>query len=269
MIVRQSDLKTWARCPLQWRYQNIDLIPREQSASLSYGSIIHQAVLDLETSRDLTSAIAWFLQAWDDPGAVDPEYKIDYYVRGTNWKKYQEQGVKTLKDWWALIQWDADTVLGREFSFDVPIGKNGNRLAGTIDKLVIRYRGDIDRHVILVSDYKTNSKVPTYQWLEDDLQFTAYCYATTRPEFWASLPNGPALFQQYADSPRYGEWVSLMANKRMDAGTRDLAQYNRLAYAVDAMADSVAMRIFVPNISGETCRYCDFRAQCGLRTILD
>jgi hypothetical protein len=34
--------------------------------------------------------------------------------------------------------------------------------------------------------------------------------------------------------------------------------------AVDAMAESVAMRIFVPNISGESCRYCEFRAVCGL-----
>lgn len=267
LALHQSDLKTWMACPLRWRYQNIDQLPREQSASLTFGSLMHEAVLMLETTGDLIAAITFFTNAWDDPTTVDPKYKIDYYVRATNWKKYAELGPKILRDWWGLIQWDSDVILGREYPFSVAIGRNGHRLDGTIDKLALRYIARLDTYVVLVSDYKTNNKTPTYDWLADDLQFTAYCYATTQPEFWAGLPDGDKIFAKVASYPRHGEWVSLVNNRRMDAGERGAVQYNRLEYMVDQMADSIALRIFVPNISGEACRYCDFRAQCGLAPI--
>lgn len=261
-------MKLFDRCALQWRYTNIDNIPREQSASLTYGSILHEAVLLLETTRDLDQALDYFRLAWLDPESINPEYKIDYFVRGTNWKKYADNGVRVLRDWWSLIQWDADVVLGREYGFKVPIG-DGHELAGTVDKVTLRYRPKINRTVLLISDYKTNAKVPTYEWLEDDLQFTAYSYASYQPEFWTGIPNGAALYQQYKDAPRFGEWVSLSANKRMDAGERTQQQFNRLEYLCNQFALSVAMRIFVPTLTGETCRYCDFRRQCGLRKIDD
>lgn len=266
MIIRQSTLKTFDKCALMYRWQHVDGVPRQQSASLTYGSLIHEAVLMLETTRDLVSTVAWFVSAWTDPESINPEYKLDYFVRGTNWKKYMEQGQTTLRNWWSLIQWDSDVVLGREYGFQVPIG-DGHELQGTIDKVVLRYRPKINKTVILISDYKTNTKVPTYEWLEDDLQFTAYAYASHQPMFWDNMPNGAALFQQYKDAPRFGEWVSLSANKRMDAGERTQQQFNRLEYLCNQFAMSVAMRIFVPTLTGETCRWCDFRDNCGLQPI--
>ena len=82
--------------------------------------------------------------------------------------------------------------------------------------------------------------------------------------------DGQRLFEQTRDYPRRGEWVALTQGPlRLDAGERSQVHYNRLVYAVNALAESVAMRIFVPNISGETCKFCDFRAQCGLPDIQD
>ena len=172
-----------------------------------------------------------------------------------------------LRDWWGIIRWDVDVTLGREYTFDVPIG-NGHILHGTIDKLAIRQDPRLGQ-ILLISDYKTNSKLPTYEWLEDNLQFTAYAYATTQPEFWDAMPNGDHLRKATADMPRRGEWVSLKGSKRMDAGPRDQVQYNRVIMAANGIAESVAMRIFVPNISGENCRWCDFRENCGLRVVGD
>jgi hypothetical protein len=265
VIVRQSDLSTWSRCPLAYRYQNIDKLPRLQSGALSFGSIIHDCVLYMEVNQDLDGALDRFREFWLDPSKLDPEYKIDYYLKNTNWKSYLAKGEKILTDWWALIQWESDVVVGREYEFDVPIG-DGHVLHGTVDKLAIRTRPDGER-VLLISDYKTNAKLPTYFWLEDNLQFTAYAYASTQPEFWAGMPDGEQIFEYMKDFRRFGEWVALDGPKRMDAGVRDQVQYNRLTYAVNALAESVAMRIFVPNISGDTCRYCEFREQCGLREV--
>lgn len=273
MKIRQSDIKTWAKCPLMYRYQHIDGLPREVSGSLVFGSIMHDCVLWLETHQDIEGAIARFKHYWCNPQELDLEYRVDYYVRGTSWKKFMEKGEDLLRRWWNIIQWETDLVLAREFHFEVPIG-NGHVLDGTIDKLTIRYRAAIDGYVVLISDYKTNNKVPTYEYLEEDLQFSAYGYATLQPEFWQQLyPHDPALaqamYEKYVDLPRFGEWVQLVGSKRMDAGVREERHFNRLIMAVNALADSVALRIFVPNISGESCRYCEFRKQCGLPELME
>lgn len=266
-VVRQSDLSKWQKCPLMYRYQYIDNIPRLQSASLTFGSILHDVIMNMEISGDVEAAVVAFREYWIDPTSLDPAYKIDYYVKGTNWKKYLVEGERMVRDWWGVIKWDSDVTLGREYEFDVPIG-NGHVLHGTVDKLALRFDPKWGQ-VVLISDYKSNAKIPTYEWLEDNLQFTAYSYASLRPEFWANMPNGADLYERYKLLPRRGEWVSLKATRRLDAGERDQVQYNRLTYAVNALAESVAMRIFVPNISGESCRYCEFREHCGLRPIPD
>lgn len=272
-VVRQSDLKTWARCPLTYKYQNIDKLDRTQSGALTFGTIIHDCVLYLETTQDLDGAVQRFHNMWDAPedfdealGQVGQTLKIDYYLKGTDWKKYRAEGERILTAWWGLIQWESDHVLAREYEFDVPIG-DGHMLHGTIDKLALRYMPSLNSRVVLVSDYKTSRKEPTYDWLADDLQFTAYSYATTRPEFWAGILNGEALYDELADSPRWGEWVQLKGPKRKDAGVRDQHHYNRLIVAVNEMVRSIQSRIFVPNISGETCKYCEFRDNCGLPEI--
>ena len=55
----------------------------------------------------------------------------------------------------------------------------------------------------------------------------------------------------------------------MDAGIREQRHYNCIEMAANAVAESIAMRIFVPTISGESCRYCEFRGPCGLPELDD
>jgi hypothetical protein len=172
-----------------------------------------------------------------------------------------------LRDWWKIISWDAAHVLAREHYFEVPIG-NGHTLVGTADKIELRFRAELNGGaggwVIQISDYKTNKKTPTYDYLAEDLQFSAYGYASLQPEFWTPEIGGLEAYERFKDLPRYGEWVQLTGPKRMDAGIRETRHYNRVIMAVNAYAESLAMRIFVPTISGESCRYCEFRKQCGL-----
>lgn len=262
MHIRQSDLKLWQKCPLMWYFQNVEHLPREQSGSLTFGSILHDCVLYAEVHQDIEGAVERFRYFWQFPEALDPEYHIQYYVRGTSWKKFAEEGPRILRAWWEIISWDSSLVLGREYSFSVPIGDHF--LDGTIDKLEVRFMPSINSWVVMVSDYKTNKKNPTYDYLAEDLQFSAYCYATTKPEFWTGIPNGEALYQKYKDLPRWGEWVALTHPRRMDAGVREQRHFNRLRMAVDGVAASIGMGIFVPNISGESCRYCEYRGPCGL-----
>lgn len=274
MIVRQSAIKTWMECPTKYKFAIIDGVRREQSGSLTYGSILHDCVLFLEQSHDLDATLQRFKEFWNDPTLLDPEYQIDYYVKGTNWKKYADEGVEVLKNWWAIIQWDSDLTLGREYEFEVPIG-DGHTLKGTADKVVIRWNSKLNTHVLLISDYKTNKRQPTYGYLEEDLQFSAYCYASEQPEFWDGMnttdqpERGKELYELYKNLPRHGEWVQLQTSKRMDAGERTPRHYQRLTNHINAMAKSIDHDIFTLNISGEACRYCDFRKICGLPEIIE
>lgn len=267
MLIRQSTIKTFMECGLKYRFQHVDQLPRQQSGALSWGTLLHEAIMRLEQWGDLDRAQAWFREMWADPTAFDAHLKIDYFLPRTSWKRYLDDGLTLIAKWWGIVQWDTDTVIAREHQFTVPVEGTDHHLTGTIDRLVLRYMGGIDAHVVLIQDYKTNRKAPTYSYLQHDLQFSAYAYASTRPEFWVDLEDGDKLYQLYADKRRWAEWIQLRTPKRMDAGERTDLHYARLRYAVKAIADSIAMGIYVPNISGESCAYCDFRLQCGLPTL--
>lgn len=265
--IRQSDLKTWSKCPLQWRFANIDHLPREQSCALTFGSVLHDAVCWMEEQQDLPGGLARFRQHWTSPESLDPTYAIDFFLPRRSWQRYLQDGERMLKAWWDIIQWDSDVVLAREYAFTVPCGDH--ELTGTIDKLALRYDPKLDAQKLLVSDYKSNMRMPTYDYISEDIQFSAYCFATTVDCFWDGMGNkGRAYREAYRELPRAGEWVHLRGPQRRDAGVREERHYERLKYAVDAMAQAVAMRIFVPNISGENCLYCEFRKPCGLPEIM-
>lgn len=262
MRVRQSDLKTWQSCPLKLRFQKVDGIAREQSAALTFGTVLHTCVLVMEQAYDLNVGLDAFERYWTDPEQLEVGLTPTEYVKGTSWKKYYDEGPRILRDWWGIIQWESDDVIAREHTFSVPIGDHV--LDGTVDKLLVRYLAPTNEYALVVSDYKTNRKEPTYGYLSHDLQFTAYCYATTQPEFWTGIADGEQLYERFRDWRRVGEWVQLVGPRRKDAGERNELHYARLRYAIKAFAESVSLGIYVPNISGETCLYCDYRKSCGL-----
>jgi hypothetical protein len=258
MIIRQSTIRQFTECALRYKFAD-EGQQREQSSAMSFGTVIHECVLFMEVRYDLQAGLDLFDKMWDNLEDYNLDY--DYLLPRNTHQSYRELGRKILRDWWALIQWESDIVLGREYGFSVPLGQH--TLNGTVDKWGLR-RLKGGEMAVYISDYKTGSKQPTREYLQHDIQFHSYSYATTQPEFWANIPNGDALFRQYVDAPRANEWVHLRSTKRIDAGLRNSVHYNRLKYAVDQIELSVALGIFVPDISGATCEFCEFRKVCGL-----
>lgn len=258
MLIRQSTVKTWAECPLRFKFQQEGAV-REQNASASFGTAIHDAVLRMEVAGDLQVGLDRFKLTWTDLDVLGIAY--DFLQPRTSHNGYFDLGQQVIRDWWALIQWESDKVIAREHQFTVPIA--GNLLTGTADKVALRMlKGG--EWVVLISDYKTNAKQPTRDYLQHDVQFHAYCYASTQPEFWTGIPNGEHLYEATKDWRRKGEWVHLRSTKRIDCGFREEFHYRRLAYAIDQIEQSDALGIYPPNISGEKCEFCEFRRVCGL-----
>jgi CRISPR/Cas system-associated exonuclease Cas4 (RecB family) len=257
--LRQSDIKKFTECPLKYRFANIDNLPREQSSALSWGTTMHEAVYVMEGAHSLQDGIDHFCRMWDDLASYDLVY--DYLLPRNTHERYRSEGIRILKELWLLYQWDTDVVLGREIPFEVPLGDN-HTLTGTMDKLALRtLKGG--EQVILVSDYKTNAKLPTRSYLRHDVQFTAYAYATTQLEFWQQFGQ-PSLHYDLLDLRRVGEWVHLRGPQKIDAGERVAQDYERLRMVADGMELTIAFGAYVPTLTGTSCEFCEFRVNCGL-----
>lgn len=257
MRIRQSQIHTWQRCPLLFRFQEIDGLRGEEHAAAPFGTCVHSAIFVLETTNSLEAAQEHFREQW---ATAD----FDYFLPRTSFNGYLDKGLEILKNWWDIQQWNNSRVLAREYTFEVPLGRH--TLAGTVDRLEARYLGAKGGNCICCLDYKTNAKLPTREYLRHDVQFTAYCYATTRREFWDGFGDkADELFERYRDYTRIGEWVALTQGpKRVPCGDRSERDYNRLEMVVDAIESSIAMNIFVPNLTGASCEFCEFRKECGL-----
>lgn len=117
----------------------------------------------------------------------------------------------------------------------------------------------------------THNTGKDYVRLRQNLQFTAYLYATTCREFWTGNrgedgfgeERGAAMYEQMKDWGRRGTWINLRQFKFQDAGWRGPIDYGRFALAVEQFAAMVKADVFPLTINGEVCRYCDYRAVCG------
>lgn len=253
MRIRQSRLKQFADCPNQYRYAEVLGLGSESVGSLTVlGSVWHYSVEVYERlGGDLGSALATFEYYWAHPEELG--FTIDFWHRRTTFDSLLKRGRKMLIRYDELAPWGGD-VIGTELRFEVPLGSHV--LEGTIDKLV-KHQG---QRLLTVVDYKTGSHVP--EKLKYNLQFTAYCYATERPEFWEQL-GLPDDYYRYAGWKRSGEWFHARNTKVFNAGYRGAWDYKRLRYMADEMERSIEENIFILDYSGVTCGYCAFVDICG------
>jgi hypothetical protein len=117
----------------------------------------------------------------------------------------------------------------------------------------------------------THNTGKEYINLRQNLQGTAYCYASTKREFWEGwrgedgfgYDRGAELFKRFDGAGRKFTWVNLRQLKFEDGGWRGPKDYQRLAVAVEQFAALVRADIYPLSISGAVCRYCDCRKVCA------
>jgi hypothetical protein len=117
----------------------------------------------------------------------------------------------------------------------------------------------------------THNTGKEYRNLRQHLQFTAYAYATTQPEFWTGWrgedgfgdERGLQLHQRFEKAARRGTWINMRNVKVQDAGWRGPDDYQRFALAVEQLVASWKAEIFPLSLSGDTCQFCEYRDICG------
>ena len=243
----------FSNCPRQYYYEKIAKLGEDQSGSLTVlGSIWHYAIDVYETlGGDLDTALATFEYYWKNPWKLG--LKIDFWHRGGTQESLLKRGLAMLVRYDELAPWEGD-IISTEVPFAVPLGDH--TLRGVIDKVVVHP----GQKIVEVVDYKTGSYVP--EKLKFNVQFTSYCYATERPEFWEGIGR-PDDFYMYAGWSRQGKWFHARNTKVYNTGFRGAIDYQRLLLMANEMERSIEAEIFPVDYSGETCGYCTFVETCG------
>ena len=256
MRVRQSTLKQFGKCAKQYEYSQVLQLGGDQVGSLTVlGTVFHFAVDVYETyNYDIELAKRTFIFYWDHPEVLGE--KIDFYHRGSSHNSLRQRGLAMLDRYHELAPWSKGKVLGTEIHFIVPLGDH--ELEGTIDKLWYRP----GQRKVEVIDFKTGSFVP--EKLRYNIQFTAYCYATERPEFWANVPGWEHGYVEFKGWQRQGWWYHARNNKMFNAGARGVDDYKRLLLAVEEMDKTVKAGVYPLDYSGESCGWCAYAdGTCG------
>lgn len=249
-------------CALQGKFQYIDKIDRYSVGSSAYlGSALHYALEQLHNgSASPDEIMDIFVENYL---SGEP----DYIVRMTTYSGLLDKGKKMIEAYLETWGWRNIETLGVEKRFMVPYGNHS--ISGIIDYLYI------ENDTLVIVDLKSGKR-PNLDNLHLDIQFTTYDYAVQRPEFWTGVPsddpkwpdkyegweNGLELLERVKDMPRKLVWYDLRDNKEIVVGSRGPQDYGRLYRLMEMIQRSVDTETFMPNISGESCTYCSYKAEC-------
>lgn len=301
IIVRQSDLASWARCQLQKYYQERAKLdpaaPQPEALSATvYGTVIHYAMLVLEKLHHegrndaCDVAVETFTHYWEPEHIEQVATRVTHWLPRQTYGGLRERGRRVLRDYYQLLCKEDAHRLALEYRFAVPIRTGGrtHTLTGTIDKLALRF--SYRKPYICVDDFKSGRQ-PTY--LRYNQQGSAYCYATTRPEFWSGWadsgvgelatfePDTIAMLEHlfeahkfrmhdnhqvdesFDNASRKFRWINLQELKFVDGGWRNDRDYARLRIAIDAYVRANEAGIYSPTNTGEICIWCAFKTVCG------
>lgn len=290
-LVHQSDLQSWNRCPAEFAYDRQGY-EGDTNSAIAFGTVIHYAMMVLETTRDLDRAIKTFLYYWH-PLNIDqltqPVPK-DGWLPKQDYNSLRQRGCDALRAYADRTRHDDHELLALEMPFVVPVRGTPHYLAGTVDRLAARWHRRIE--TLNIDDYKSGKQ----KWnLRFNVQGHAYAYATMQPEFWTGTEvtglkrpfrdelvdvtadgfasQGDERVQQLMErfgtgdvaksAPRRFTWINLQQIRWIDGGYREQRDYDRFRLAVEQVTASIEAGIFPLRIDGETCTYCTYRHVCG------
>lgn len=259
MKMSPSAIRTWMKCPMQAKFRYIDGLPEVgKNAAAEFGSAVHYALEKLNEGSDIDSVKEVFLEQWE---LMVQDEEVVLPPKAT-FSKYRENGLKMIDQYVESRKWDSDQIIGQEVRFKVPFGRH--EISGIIDRL------SVNSEQIRVMDYKTGYR-PNANNLHLDIQFTSYMYAVSRPEFWTGVegsdkykgfPDGEKMYEKYASLEKVGIWLDLRNAKEYNVGPRGKADFVRLYRCLDQIENAIEKEVFVPNISGDTCKFCSFQKEC-------
>lgn len=170
MRLSYSSLETYRNCPLKYRYKEIDKLKEPKSKEAVFGTLVHS-----------TMKFAY------DPALIPPtlDQAIDHFSKGWNseiWENELEeraafsQGIEMIQKYYRTNDPKDATIVALESNFSLEIAdplKFGevHTIRGIIDRI------DKTENGYEIIDYKTSKKMPSQDFVDNNLQLSIYLKA--------------------------------------------------------------------------------------------
>lgn len=228
-----SQIDTFQTCPLQYRYRYFQRIPTLPSATLTFGTTIHNTLRDFYRLKKPSqkNLLALYAQNWSSQGFKDQDHE----------QKVKNKGARMLKRFYQHEYEPKNLPIALEQSFVVKISDD-LKLGGRFDR--------IDRHgdQLEIIDYKTG-RVWEQKRVDQSLQMTVYALAATNRGVYHQRPENIILSFYFLQT---GE------KKKTQRSATDLEKGRQ---EIAKVGDQINHSDFTAK-PGLWCRFCDFRLLC-------
>ncbi len=164
-FISYSQLETFSKCPLQYKYKYILRLPTPPSHVLSFGQTIHRTLRDFhredlfKSHTDVNRLLELYQHHWLPEGYESKEHQQQRF----------EEGEEILKEYFKKQKKLLNSPVQLEKKFTLKIGPT--TLIGSIDRIDKLSDGEFE-----IVDYKTG-KVKEQKYVDKDAQLSIYALA--------------------------------------------------------------------------------------------
>ncbi len=235
-----SQIETFDRCPLQYKYKNVLRIPVPKHFAASFGSTIHNVLADfyrlllegkIPTKKDL---LLLYKDHWISEGYPTKQDERKFFKKGGQYlKKYFDK------------EFDPKTkTIAAEKDFKIPVTSR-LRVGGRIDRIDEFSDGSIE-----IVDYKTG-RVKEQKQIDKDLQMTLYAMAAASPTGLGKKPEEVNLSLYFFEGEKK---ISTKRTKK---------QLGQAKKEILKKAKEIEKSSFPPRPRDPfPCKFCEFRLIC-------
>ncbi|MDP3955080.1 MAG: ATP-dependent DNA helicase [bacterium] len=233
-----SQIETFNRCPLQYRYHYIQRIPVTPGTALTFGDTVHKTLLHFYERAKKGEKLAEkdlleiYQKNWSSFGFSSKEHEL----------KMKKNGGNMLKKFYKEAYDPKHLPESLEQSFKIKIG-DGIRIGGKIDRVDTLAGGALE-----IIDYKTG-KLPAEKEIAESLQMTVYALAACDPGIYGKKPDEVILTFYFLEHSR--KISSKRTKEQLEEAKRKLVE----------KAKEIQKSDFLPT-PGPWCDFCDFKLLC-------
>jgi DNA helicase-2/ATP-dependent DNA helicase PcrA len=233
-----SQIETFQRCPLQYKYMYILKVPSPPSGALAFGETIHKALQSFyeQFRQDRSVNLNYLLKLYDE---------LWIPVGYSSKKEHKEKlaaGKDMLTNYYKTFHHQDLNILGIERNFKIKLDE-GIYLTGKIDRVDNKGNENIE-----IIDYKTGSK-PDERKLKKNLQFGLYALAAIDKGLYGKDPVQITLTFYYLQDM---EKISMK---------KSFKEILTVKEDVLKTIETIKQSDFLPKV-GPWCDFCPFKMIC-------
>ena len=234
-----SKMDVYNRCPLQYKYANLDLIPSfEHNSLFALGNIVHKVLQKFHENnlKSYSSMVELLKEYWNK--------ELYFYQCESN--QYYKDAKGMLENYAYYLKDNKASPILLESFFKIEM--ENYILSGVIDRLDIGEEGDL-----VIYDYKTSKVQKSQSQIKSSFQLPIYALAV--------YTNGNSMSKNIKNghSPIFASELSvrfLDMSRKVEFSKLDIVQIKE---SINDLAKEMSSNIFKAKPSFTNCTYCDYK----------